>query len=199
MSFLFVVAGNVHAQDRSVFDQLYNDIVSSCVSMDYSYDTEVSGVRMTGSHSLEIQNEKWHLKGNGIEAWCDGVSVWTTDPSAKEVIIEPALADESGALANPALILVKIKEWFNVKEARTSSDGKNVLFILMPKTDVSIEYFNINVRKADRTILSGSFAMDDGNTVRINVASMLKAQKKPESYFRPSESFDASWIVTDLR
>lgn len=199
MSFLLSVAGTAGAQDKSLFDKLYSDIVSSCVSLDYTYDTEVSGIRMTGNHSLEVQGKIWHLEGNGIEAWCDGESVWTTDPDAKEVIVEPVSDDDQGALTNPALLLTRLKDWFEVRESRNSADGKTILYILFPKADINIEYFNLNVRKSDGTIVSGSFAMDDGNAVTIKVASMVRTQKKPESYFRPSQSFDSSWIVTDLR
>jgi len=196
---LLAVSGNVNAQDSRLLDQLYDDIMSSCVNMDYSYSTEVSGIKMSGNHSLEIQNDLWHMKGNGIEVWCDGESVWTSDPVAKEVIIEPAFEDSDGSLTNPALILVKLNDWFEVKDERVSSDGRSVLYIMVPKIGTNIEYLNLRVRKSDRAILSGSFAMEDGNAVNIDVVAMNMAPKRPVSYFRPAVSFDASWIVTDLR
>ena len=44
-----------------------------------------------------------------------------------------------------------------------------------------------------------SFALEDGASVNIDFISMAMKPKKPVSYYRPSQSFDASWIVTDLR
>lgn len=202
MSLLLLTgAARTSAQEKDLLETLYGRMTTSCVVAAYNYTTEISGVRITGQQTLEIQNELWHMTGNGLEIWCDGQTVWTTDPVSKEVVIEAASISADGELTNPALILVRLHEWFDVKEKRPSQNGKTVLYILSPKsgTDMNIEFFNLEIRKADGMVRSGSFAMEDGNTVNLEFASMVMIQEKPVSYYRPSHSFDASWIVTDLR
>lgn len=198
---LLSVAGTASAQENGLLEKLYDRMMTSCVVTTYSYTTEVSGVRIDGYQALDLQNDLWHMKGNGVEIWCDGQTVWTTDPVSKEVVIENAAVGEEGNLTNPALILARLHEWFDVKEERPLQNGRNVLYILAPKPEVgmNIEFFNIQIRKADGMACSGSFAMKDGNTVDIDFISMETTPKKPVSYYRPSHSFDASWIVTDLR
>lgn len=194
-------AGKAFGQGRDLLESLYERMTSSCVETAYTYTTEVSGVKINGSHSLELQDRLWHMKGNGIEIWCDGKTVWTTDPVAKEVIIEDAADDENGDLTNPALLLVRLDEWFDVKEKRQLPDGKNMLYILAPKhgQEMGIEFFNIKIRKSDGMVSGGSFALEDGTTVSLNFTSMAMKQEKPVTHYRPSVTFDTSWIITDLR
>lgn len=194
-------AGNAAAQEADLLKDFYAKVLSSSVDMAYSYSTMMSGVKVKGNHTLELQNDLWHMKGNGLEIWCDGSTVWTTDPVAREVIIDHAALSEEGDLSNPALLLVRLEEWFDVKEERRMPDGKSVLYIMAPKQDkeINIEYFNIVIRRSDRMPASGSFALDDGTSVDVTFTSMVMTPKKPVSYYRPSQSFDSSWIVTDLR
>lgn len=198
---LLLGAGNAAAQNADLLKDFYDKVLSSSVNMSYSYSTMMSGVKVKGNHTLEVQNDLWHMKGNGLEIWCDGSTVWTTDPVAREVIIDHAALSEEGDLSNPALLLVRLEDWFDVKEERRLPDGKSVLYILVPKPDeeINIEYFNIVIRKSDKMPVSGSFALDDGTSVDVTFISMAMTPKKPVSYYRPSQSFDSSWIVTDLR
>ena len=48
-------------------------------------------VRLSGD--LLVQGDCYLAKGNGMENYCDGESVWTVDRSAKEVYIENAGGD----------------------------------------------------------------------------------------------------------
>lgn len=198
---LLIGAGKAFAQDNSLLKGFYSKVMTSSVDMAYTYSTMLSGVKVKGNHVLELQNDMWHMKGNGLEIWCDGSTVWTTDPVAKEVIIEHAAQSQEGDLTNPALILVSLEDWFNVKEERRQPDGKSVLYILAPRPgmDINIEYFNIVIRKSDGLPVSGAFALEDGTSVDVAFSTMAMTPKKPVSYYRPSQSFDASWIVTDLR
>ena len=202
MTFLLrSMAGKSFAQDKDLLDDLCLSMGNSCVETAYTYTTVVSGLKITGDHKLEIQDGLWHMRGSGLEIWCDGKTVWTTDPQAKEVVMEDASSGDSGLLTNPALLLMRLKDWFDIKEKRDLQKDNAVLYILEPKPSmkVGIDFFNIEISKADGKIRSGSFALSDGNAVRLTFSSMSKGPKKPVSYFRPAQSFDSSWIVTDLR
>lgn len=197
--FLYCAAG-LSAQEDRLLERLYVNLTDNCVEMDYSYTVQMSGVRLNGNGTLLLQGEAWHMTGNGVEMWCDGETVWTVDKASKEVVIESAGTDESSdVLTNPAVLFVRLQDTFDLKETRTSADGKAMVFILHPKTPLNIEFVNVEVLKTDASLRGGSFALDDGTSVALSVDQMNLVDKKPAGEFRQPVSYDASWIVTDLR
>lgn len=195
---LFFEAGRISAQE-SLLDKVYGKLSSSCAEITYKYISEVSGAKLNGSGVLQVQGDLWHNEGNGLVIWCDGKTVWTADMHAEEVIIDSVADDGNDDLTNPALMFVKMKELFDLKKIVEGKDGLSRIFILEPKSDVGIEYFNVEILMSDATIRAASFALEDGSEVKLTISSMSFLQKKPVSAFRPSQTFDSSWIVTDLR
>lgn len=187
------------AQTDQLLGRLFARFESSCVELQYSYVTNMSGVRIDGDGHIVVQDSMWRNEGNGIDIWCDAKTVWTADVMAEEVIIESVASEGSEELTNPAMLFVRMEDHFNVSKVVDGSDGKTRIYVLEPKTDIGMEFFNVEVRKSDASICSGSFAMEDGNSVKITVTSMKNTEKKPVTFFRPSQTFDSSWIVTDLR
>lgn len=199
LAFLLLLgAGKSYAQDNALIGRLYDKFSSSCVELKYSYTSRVSGVNIKGSGDLLLQGDMWHNVGNGIEIWCDGKTVWTVDHEAREVVID-SVAEDDADITNPALMFMKMQEVFNVKQVLRSSDGKAEIYVLEPKNDIGIDFFNVEIMKSDATIRSGSFALEDGNKFDISVTSMTINEKKSATSFRPSQTFDYTWIVTDLR
>ncbi len=196
---LLSCAGKSAAQTDGLLDRLYGRFASSCIELEYTYVTRMSGVKLEGSGNLHVQGDMWYNAGNGIEIWCDGSTVWTVDPVSEEVIIEPVSEDDAEGLLNPAFLFVRMNEHFNVSRKLGGSDGRTVIYVLEPKEDMDIEYFNVELASSDASIRSGLMAMEDGNEVKISVSSMKEAEKKPATFFRPSQTFGDSWIVTDLR
>ncbi len=85
VSFLILMSGMLFAQN------------GECLVIEASYSLTVSGTsRITGEAVVESQDKAFHMVGNGIEAFCDGVDIWTIDQKVKEVYVE-ALTSESGA------------------------------------------------------------------------------------------------------
>lgn len=199
MPFLVILcAGKAFAASDGPVDRLYRSLSSSFIEMEYTYSAEIKGLKVVGKGTLQIQDDKWHNNGNGLEIWCDGSTVWTADYSLKEAVIEPVYEEESIA-SNPALMFVRMPDMFKVVKSLDSKDGKAVIYILKPVEDAPVEYFNVEVMKSDSSIRSGSFAMDDGSAVQIDVQSMSVKEKRSVTAFRPSQIFDSSWVVTDLR
>ncbi len=199
MPFLVMLcAGKAFAASDGPVDRLYRSLSSSFVEIVYTYSAEVQGVNIVGNGTLQIQGNMWHNDGNGLEMWCDGSTVWTADHSLKEAVIEPVYEDES-IVSNPALMFVRMPDMFKVVKSLDSKDGKAVIYVLKPIEDAPIEYFNVEIMKSDSSIRSGSFALEDGSAVQIKVQSMSVKEKRSVTAFRPSQIFDSSWVVTDLR
>ena len=199
MPFLVMLcAGKAFAASDGPVDRLYRSLSSSFVEIVYTYSAEVQGVKIVGNGTLQIQGNMWHNDGNGLEMWCDGSTVWTADHSLKEAVIEPVYEDES-IVSNPALMFVRMPDMFKVVKSLDSKDGKAVIYVLKPIEDAPIEYFNVEIMKSDSSIRSGSFALEDGSAVQIKVQSMSVKEKRSVTAFRPSQIFDSSWVVSDLR
>ncbi len=130
-----------------------------CLVFDVDYSFEVSeSAKVSGSAIVTVQGDAYHMSGNGIEAWCDGVSIWMLDNEAKEVYIESADSASESYMRNPSQALKNLK-------------GKS----------------------------EGTYTLDDGRKVHIKVNSIKKSDRKDVSSFRPTQNFDSSWVVTDLR
>ena len=197
---LLFASSMLSAQDMTLLDRFYSSVSQSCIDMSYTYSARVSGVSNSGQGSLTAQGLMWIMKGNGVEMYCDSASLWVIDPSLKEVVIEPASSEsEVQLLTNPAVMFVRMKEMFNVRESRAASDGDAILYILQPKTGSNLEYFNVEISRADAVIRSGAVALKDGTLINIKVSSMKLTPERPAEDFRPHTVFDSSWIVTDLR
>ena len=188
------------AQSDSLLDRFYRDMASSCMGMDIKYGIQMPGVKVDGSGILEFQDDKWHLNGNGIEMWCDGNSVWTIDADAKEVVIDRVSNDNASELmANPAILLIRINEFFKLKETVPGKDGKSLIYIMYPKADSFVSFVNPEISKSDASLRKTEFSLDDGTSVVVNVSSVKLMKKKPADYFSRPVNYDSSWIVTDLR
>lgn len=198
---LLLLFWNASAQEsgNSVLDRMCRNVAESCVTIDYTYTARVSGIDNIASGNLVTQGEKWVMKGNGVEMYCDGTSVWVLDPALKEVVIE-SMQDQQATdfMTNPARAFVNIHDNFNINTVNPSSDSKALIYSLVPKNG-DMEFLNIELYKDTAAIRSMSFALKDGTLVTIKVSSMELTPKISDETFKPQTVFDSNWIVTDLR
>lgn len=198
---LLLLFWNASAQEsgNSILDRMCRNVAESCVTIDYTYTARVSGIDNIASGNLVTQGEKWVMKGNGVEMYCDGTSVWVIDPALKEVVIE-SMQDQQATdfMTNPARAFVNIHDNFNINTVNPSSDSKALIYSLVPKNG-DMEFLNIELYKDTAAIRSMSFALKDGTLVTIKVSSMKLTPKISDETFKPQTVFDSNWIVTDLR
>ena len=195
-----LTASAMRAQEKTYLDRLYDKLMSSCVEFEMSYSIQMPGVKVDGKGTLELQGESWFMVGNGMEIRCDGKTLWTVDPAAKEVVIDGLSGDlTSGIMTNPAVMLVNIRKLFSLRETLPVKDGKSLIYILYPKDESEVSFINMEILKADSSLKKISFSLNDGTSAVVNISSMKSDKKKPAEYFGRSVKYDSSWIVTDLR
>ena len=196
---LLCVVQMLYAQDSNLLDKLSERISKSCFELDYRYSVRISGINNVGQGHLQCQGYMWKMVGNGVEMYCDSSALWVVDPVNKEVVIEPAEVEEKVQLqTNPAVLFVRMKELFVVRDSRNTSQG-TVLYILVPKQKGDIDYFNVEIAEADQSLRNAVISLADGTLIKIEVSSMKLTPVRPVKDFRPLTAFDSSWIVTDLR
>lgn len=197
---LLCVAQILSAQDPGLLDKLSERISKSCLDLEYGYSMRVSGLNTIGQGHLQCQGYMWKMVGNGVEMYCDSSVLWVVDPTSKEVVIEPAEVDQKMQLqTNPAVLFVRMKELFAVRESRKISPQGIVLYILEPKNKGAIDYFNVEISESDQLLRNAVISMSDGTLIKIEVSSMKLTPVRSVEDFRPRTVFDSSWIVTDLR
>ncbi len=146
-SFLILMSGMMSAQN------------AECLTLTVSYSMDLDGSsEISGSAVVTFQDKAFTAVGDGIEVYCDGVSVWTVDSAAKEVYIETLSVDNDDYMTAAAPKLMNM-------DAGAEAD----------------------------------FDAPEGTTVHVKVLAKKKSDRKDVSSFRPTQKFDSSWVVTDLR
>ena len=190
--FLSFVSGRLLAQDTSMLTRLYGKFSENLVTLEVDYSVKGAGPEVKGKAELQVQGKAYRIIGGGYDIYCDGGSVWIVEQTSKEVIIEPVEEGPGGCMANPALLLSRLDEFFDVK----SVSGRK--YTLKPKVKGDISAAELNF-SPEGELSSGIFTMSDGNVWNITVSKMTAFPQKDITAFRPSIRFDKTWIVTDLR
>jgi hypothetical protein len=107
---LALIMSATQVQQPSILDSFRQKSAQECLSVDYEFATITSGLKTTGEGTVEIQGNSYHMCGNGIEIYCDGLTTWMIDDSTKEVFIEAADSQSAGYLANPVILLMNLEE-----------------------------------------------------------------------------------------
>lgn len=178
-------------------DAMRKMFAGSAVSMECSYKTEIRGVEVTANSSLVVQGGMYKMTGNGLEIYCNGNSVWTVDEAASEVVIESCDAQGCDYAANPALMLADIDILFKVTEKEALAAGMES-YALEAAVPCGVSRADLIVA-SDGKIVKGTFVLEDGHVLSVDVVSMKKTEEKPASFFSPGRKFSSDWIVTDLR
>lgn len=124
----------VGVQQPSFLDSLVEKAKTECIDVEYDYSTTVSGFKTIGEGVIRIQGNSYHMKGNGMEIFCDGASTWLIDENAKEVLIESAASADAGYLANPVMLLMNIEQ----NTLSYKADGNKIFIQLDPETMLEI-------------------------------------------------------------
>ena len=197
---LFAFAGASASEDAGLFGLLYSKMKSSSVSMQYTYSLSSSGVRTVGEGNVVIQDNSFVMKGNGLEIYCDGKTMWVVDPEGKEVMIESPVEGERSYLDNPLLLFVNMQEVFDVGAG--VRDGNVFRYSLTPKVSCGIDSASVAVKDSETSpvVTEAHIALDDGSGLDIRIKSMTFNDKKPlTSFYYDISVLDSSWMITDLR
>lgn len=150
----------------------------------FGYECTVDDVSYSGRITLQDTAFVMHGFG-GMEVFSDGVTRWTVDTAAEEVLVENE--KDAGILASPGRLVGAWEDFFTLSGDR-----------FVPRRDCDISYVVIDA--CTENSLDASVLLSDGRTARFSLGDIVFAEKGPESDF----VFDAasagdSFIVTDLR
>lgn len=181
---------------QSPLQSLRQMFSSGAVAIEADYEMNLHEAPIVGASDVIVQGNMYYMKGNGLDVYCNGKSMWTIDDSAMEVVIESCDADDKDYLANPLLILVDLDSLFEIKSQKVVDDCTS--YTLVAVADCGVTKATL-LLTSKGTIRSAKFQLEDGSTLAVKVSSMKKTEEKPASFFSPQRKFGSDWIVTDLR
>ncbi len=212
LAFLFSCASASFAQN--VWERFSDAVSAGDVSFAYSFSMKSKTV-ITGAGTADVQESMFAVSGNGLEIMCDGVSRWTVDKSAEEVVIESVEGDMAASLSgNPALLVIALDKYFSVQSSSnlTENGRKLVKVNFIPRKDMALglvsgmkssSLSSLSVWFSDESrpvIVKAVAQMKDGSAIDFKISSMTFSEKKPVSFFRFDDALlGNSWVVTDLR
>lgn len=180
-----------------VMDGFVGSISGKCVSFDYSYTLSGASGKMTGSGHVVFQGDRFRQDGNGLETWCDGISKWTVDRSAKEAVVEPVDTSSPDYLSYPTFILRDIGKVFSL-DPSSENDGSLKLrpAVRMGKISSALLYF----AKGTYRPVALDLYLDDGSVLKLSVSGYEVTPAIDDSIFSLEPgSLGEDYVITDLR
>lgn len=201
--FLFLSALLADAFAQTDFLKAFADrAAGSRIVFDYTYEATSRGIPVCGGGTATVCGVCFLLSGDGIEVYCNGTDKWTVDRESAEVVIEPVDDASTAVLVNPAILSSSISDEFawNPTGTEASFGGRKVLsYRLFPrKTGSGISSLTVYM---DKSLPSGmSLTLADGTSATVTVTSVAFLPSGDLSDFSlGDDSFDSSYVVTDLR
>lgn len=186
------------AQGTTSLEQLCAKMSDKASALNYSYTLSMSGVKTVGEGTVTTQDNAYVLKGNGMNIYCNGSTLWVMDVAGKEILIDSVAQGADAYLSNPVLLLANLNKIFSISSPITS--GGNQLYKLTPKQECGIATGTVTVTMSNPVFTSGSFKTSDGGQLDVKIKSMTFSEKKPLTFYVLDLSrFDSSWMITDLR
>lgn len=76
------------AQGTTSLEQLCAKMSDKASALNYSYTLSMSGVKTVGEGTVTTQDNAYVLKGNGMNIYCNGSTLWVMDVAGKEILID---------------------------------------------------------------------------------------------------------------
>lgn len=193
--FLLFSAVRGYAQDYPEFDALYDKMSGSSITMECTYIfRQSSKPNITGKAVIVSQDSSYIMKGNGLDIYCDGTTIWTVDVNAKEIIIEVPVPDNVD-ISNPARLFGMLKDCFCITESFVSSVGTT--YVLVPVKPCGINACTVRISGGK---LSGASFDIDGGELTVEILSMSFDAVLPADKFSfDVDNLPGDYIITDLR
>ena len=117
-----------------------------------------------------VEDNAYLLEGLGLEVRSDGVTRWSLDPAAREVVIEKV--EKEDLFTNPALFIRSYKQYLD----------------------------RIHVNASGKDSLDVTLVLDDDTSARFVLREIIFQDRQGKSDFPLDEkSLPASYVITDLQ
>ncbi|MGN0202058.1 MAG: outer membrane lipoprotein carrier protein LolA [Candidatus Cryptobacteroides sp.] len=188
-------------------ENFFTKAASSLVSFDYSFVCRTADAKLTGDGSVLLQQDCFRVKGNGLELFCDGQSLWTVDTFSEEAVIETVDSSSDALMANPALLITAAGESFTLvsSSAATFAGQAADKSVLSPKeapeSSADISALTLYFKKDSIILIGAEVKMKDGTVSTFTLKNFKYSDRleSKESFRLDEKTLASSYVVTDLR
>lgn len=119
----------------------------------YTLENKAQKIKQSKTGNILISGNKFTLDFMGLKVFCDGSTLWSYNPTAKEVSISEYTSSDDGGM-NPLNIIQQYEKSYRAKFIRDEKiDGKErVIIDLVPLKASSFHKMRIVVTKADNQL-----------------------------------------------
>lgn len=206
-----LISSDMSAQQNSL-EKFYQQLDGRHYSFTCRYTLKPSGSassfgKVTGQAQVEMQDEAYIFKGNGLAIVSDGRDLCVIDESSKEAVFEsvPESLSEADFIQNPAYLIRGLEDNFKVEKSSSRKDAEGTrisdTYVLIPVVSCGISRCTLDFPVRREGLSSAVFELTDGTVLEVSIDENNFQQKKPDPYFaiKQPSSFDRTWVVTDLR
>lgn len=154
------------------------------VSFDFEsiFTDKTDNTSSVSNGSLQVQNSMYIMNLEGVSVYFDGMSKWTVNHKAKEVIIESAISAFRDILTNPYTIIKNHEENFKSaikNEALTRQElSNNITMVMLYPKDLEMPFTMIKIKLNNKTIEPRqiTYLSKDGTEVTVNIKNFKEAR-----------------------
>lgn len=190
------------AAHPDALDVFVSNLSSSASVFEYRYEVNDGKTKLTGSGTVEMQDDCYRVEGNGLEIFCDGSSKWTVDRESKEVVIESSDPDNPDYAVNPLLILRQFDQAFSISdpEMDNTDEGKVYSYTLIPDVQSDLAGIKVSISEDGNCLFSAVLTMENGTVMEFTLPSFsFTEQVDSGRFYFDVSTLDDSYVVTDLR
>ena len=170
VSLILVLSALVGARAQANIP-LLDKVAGQRVSFHYTYSLSQKGqsFRDVTAGNVIVEDNAYSLDGLGIRVVSDGVTRWSIDDAAREVVVETV--EEGDLFTNPALFIASYRQYMD--KIKVNAQGKDYL-------DVTL-------------------TLDEDTYARFVLRNVVFGEQKEKSGFSIDLKSLPDYLVTDLR
>ena len=167
----------------------------------FKYDFEVKGdLPLKGAGKAVLSGDAYHVAGNGMEIWCDGVTRWIVDRTAQEAYIEAVEAEAADYLSNPAALLRALSSAFEVNSVSdVTLSGRKLRAVRMTPAVEDTGLREVVLYLDGAAPARVSIKVEDGTETLFRISGFTVKEKSDAAFSFDIASLGSDYLVTDLR
>ncbi len=198
--------GTTFGQNDPKAKKILDDVtkkVNTLKTIKANFTLSLTGAKVKDSKSgdIAIKGAKYHVKLTGQEIMCDGKTVWTYNPDAKEVTITKFNPQEQGI--SPAKLLTNFydKEYTYKYSKEIKVRGKSCDVIELTPKDASkqVKKIELIIDKSTTMIAGGKIWSKNGNQTDYSITQVVQNSNIPDNVFAWDPKSHQGVETNDLR
>lgn len=154
-----------------------------------------------GSNTLEgnlvSAGKKFCITTPGASTWYDGKTMWTVNPSTKEVTITEPTAQEV-AETNPLSYLHGYNTAFRLFFSRRKEKGRHLVLLNPRKEGTGVKAVEIAIDSQTYNPVKMTIRFDDDRRSTVGISELSRKAVSPSSFVFPAEKY-RGYEMVDLR